>query len=328
MVLLTGCNGLIGASIARQLLKNGHQIRAIKRKNSDLSYLKDIEKNIEWVEADILDILSLEQAIDGTTTVVHVAAVVSFAPKDIQKMYKTNVEGTANVVNICLEKNVKKLLHVSSVAALGRPDLQKIDPDTVININENQKWEDSQLNSHYAKSKYKAELEVWRGVAEGLAAVVVNPSVVLGEGNWHQSSTQLFKYVHDKKKYYTEGFINYVDVQDVARAVVKLLESPIVNERFVISAGHTTYKALFESIATNFGIAAPSKPVTPFLANIVWRIEAIKSWFSGKAPLLTKETAQTARTKFIYDSQKIQKDIDFNFTDLNQTLARVCAYLQ
>jgi dihydroflavonol-4-reductase len=328
MVLLTGCNGLIGAAIAHQLLKNGHQVRAIKRQNSDLSRMADIEANINWFEGDVLDVMSLEQATEGVTAVVHAAAVVSFAPKDIKKMHQTNVEGTANVVNVCLEKNIKKLVHVSSVAALGRPDLQKITAAAVVNIDENQKWEDSPLNSHYAKSKYKAELEVWRGVAEGLRAVIVNPSLVLGEGNWNQSSTQVFKYVFDRKKYYTEGFVNYVDVQDVARAVVELLESDIVNERFVLSGGHTTYKALFEGIADNFGIAAPQKPVTPFLAGIVWRIEAVKAWFTGKAPLLTQETAQTARTKFIYDAKKIEKELHFNFTDLNQTLARVCNYLK
>ncbi|MFC0183961.1 SDR family oxidoreductase [Pseudarcicella hirudinis] len=206
------------------------KVAGFKRPESDLSLLKGLEDQITWFEGDILDVLSLEEAISKADYVVHTAAMVSFAPKDRNKMLRINVEGTANVVNMCLLYKVKKLCFVSSVAAIGRK-FSNGASDTSNLIDEKAQWEESPLNSNYAKSKYQAELEVWRGVAEGLDAVVVNPSIILGEADWYKSSTQLFKYVYDENKYYTGGTINYVDVQDVAEIIYKLLHSDIVNER-------------------------------------------------------------------------------------------------
>jgi dihydroflavonol-4-reductase len=327
MILITGCSGLVGQAVARLLLQEKQPVRAIKRANSDLSLLRDIEPQIEWIEGDVLDILSLERAMEGVDYVVHAAAIVSFAPSERAAMYAANATGTANVVNACLQAKVKKIAFVSSIAALGRPAPNGQPTGTLV-INENQKWEDSPLNSHYAKSKYLAELEVWRGVAEGLPAVVVNPSIILGEGNWNRSSTQLFKYVYDQKPFYTEGFVNYVDLQDVAKAVVTLLFSDIKNERFVLSAGHTTYRQLFEEMAKGFGKKAPDWRISPALIPLLWRIEALRSWLTGKAPLITRETAKTARSRVVFDASKIQKQLNFKFNSLENTVARVCKNLQ
>ncbi len=289
--------------------------------------VKDIQAEIEWIEGDVLDVLSLEEAFAGVTYAIHTAAIVSFIPRDRTRMYDINVNGTANVVNAALEEGIKKLAFVSSVAALGRPDPNKVAPGAVSVIDENQKWEESPLNSNYGKSKYLAELEVWRGVAEGLAAVVVNPSMVLGEGDWQRSSTQLFKYVYDEKKYYTEGLINYVDVEDVAESIVKLLFSDIKNERYILSAGHVTYRELFTKIATAFGKQPPSKVVSSFMAETIWRVEALRSWLTGSKPLITKETAKTARTKLVYDGQKIKQALGIDYKTLDETVNRVCAFL-
>ena len=328
MILITGCNGLIGQAIAQLLLKDQRAVRAIKRKNSDLGLLRNIENQIEWIEGDILDISVLEDALEGVTHVVHAAAVVSFAPSQRAEMYQVNVQGTANVVNACLRAKTPKMLFVSSVAALGRPSSpQGLPADTTIIIDENQKWEDSPLNSHYAKSKYLAELEVWRGVAEGLAAVIVNPSIVLGEGDWTRSSTQLFKYAHDEKPFYTEGFVNYVDVQDVAKAAVALLFSDIKDERFILNAGHTTYQKLFSTMAAAFGKKAPAWRVSPALFPFIWRFEVVRSWLTGKAPLITRETAKTARSKFVFDASKLEKQLGFKFDTLEATVERVCKNL-
>ncbi len=323
MILVTGANGLVGAAIVRCLLKNNQAVRALKRSNSDISSLADVETQIEWVEGDVLDISSLETAMIGISLVVHTAAMVFFSPKQRSQMYKVNVEGTANVVNVCMAMDVKKLAFVSSIAAIGRPDVSHVDIQKAININEEQKWEDSPLNSHYAKSKYQAELEVWRGIAEGLPAVIVNPSIILGEGDWTRSSTQLFKYVYDQNKFYTQGLVNYVDVLDVASITVQLLLSDIENERFILNAGTTTYKDLFEQIAQGFNQKAPSIGISPFMSEIIWRIEAIRSFFTGKNPLITRETAKSARTRFEYESDKIQKKINFSFIPLSQTIKRV-----
>jgi dihydroflavonol-4-reductase len=323
MILVTGANGLVGAAIVRYLLKNNQAVRALKRSGSNTSSLSDVASQIEWVEGDVLDVASLETAMQGVSQVIHAAAMVLFSPKERSQMYKVNVEGTANVVNVCMAMGVQKLAFVSSIAALGRPDVQYIDPKKTIYISEEQKWEDSPLNSHYAKSKYQAELEVWRGVAEGLPTVIVNPSIVLGEGDWTRSSTQLFKYVYDQNKFYTEGLVNYVDVLDVATIIVRLLLSDIQNERFVLNAGTTTYKDLFEQIAKGFGRKPPSIRISPFMSEPIWRIEAVRSFFTGKNPLITQETAKSARTRFGYDSNKIQKKLNFSFTTLSETIKRV-----
>ncbi|AEI46507.1 NAD-dependent epimerase/dehydratase family protein [Runella slithyformis] len=325
IVFITGTNGLIGSAVVRRLLKDGYRVRGGRRLTSDTRLLQGIEAQIEWVDADVLDVTSLEKALQGVTFVIHTAAVVSFVPRDRTQMYDINVNGTANIVNAALAAGIKKMAFVSSVAALGRPDPSKLSEQETAVIDEDQKWEESPLNSHYGKSKYLAELEVWRGVAEGLSAVVVNPSMVLGEGDWSRSSTQLFKYVYDEKKYYTEGLLNYVDVQDVAEAIVTLLFSDISNERYILSAGQVTYRELFTKIATAFGKQPPSKAVSTFMAETIWRVEAVRSWLTGSKPLITKETAKTARTKLVYDGHKITQAIKLTYKPLEETVARVCA---
>ena len=326
-ILITGANGLVGSATARRFLEAGFRVSALCRVSSDLTLLKDIADKITLIEGDILDIHSLETALENQDFVVHTAAIVSFAPKDRNRMFKVNVEGTANLVNICLEKNIKKLCHVSSVAALGRTTSASEKVFGGI-IDENQKWEDSPLNSHYAKSKYEAELEIWRAEAEGLAVVVVNPSIILGEGDWHKSSTKLFKYVYDQNKYYTNGDFNYVDVRDVVEAIFRLTTSNIKGERFILNAGTITYKELFEKIALVFNKKAPSHTLSSFWIGVLWRLEALRAFFTNKSPLITKETALNSRTKFAYKNQKVQQAINFQFTDLDETISRVCDFLQ
>ncbi len=198
MIFITGSNGLIGSFVIRQFIEQGYAVRALRRVNSDLSLLADITHRIQWVEGDLLDPLLLHQTIQPGDIVIHAAAIVSFSAREYEKMRKVNVEGTANVVNVCLQRGVKKFCFVSSIAALGREN-------HFHSIDESTKWEDSELNTVYAQSKYLAELEVWRGEAEGLPAVIVNPSVVLGPGDWRRSSTQLFKYAWDEHWFYPAG---------------------------------------------------------------------------------------------------------------------------
>jgi dihydroflavonol-4-reductase len=326
-VLITGANGLVGSATARRFVEAGFDVSALCRTDSDLSLLKDILPKITILEGDVLDIHSLEKAFENQDYVVHTAAIVSFVPKDRNRMFKVNVEGTANVVNVCLEKKINKLCHISSIAALGRTTSAS---EKILGgiIDENQKWEDSPLNSNYAKSKYEAELEVWRGEAEGLDVVVVNPSIILGEGDWHKSSTQLFKYVYEGHKYYTNGNLNYVDVNDVVEAIFNLTTSEIKNERFILNGGTITYKDFFDKIGAVFNKKPPAKTLSPFFIGILWRLEALRSFFTKKAPLITKETAKNSRTKFAYKNEKIRKSIGFEFTNLDVTIQRVCDFLE
>jgi dihydroflavonol-4-reductase len=327
VALITGVTGLVGSAVAKELLSQGCQVRALVRDISSASKVAALSDKIEVVEGDILDIFSLEKAFEGVDYVVHAAAMVSFSPKERDQMYKVNVEGTANVVNVCISSKIKKLCFISSVAALGRPAQNLSKTGEQIQIDENQKWENSETNSHYAITKYLAECEVWRGQAEGLSMVILNPSIVLGEGDWTRSSTQLFKYVFDEKPFYTQGFLNYVDVLDVAKAAGLLLFSDIQNERFCISAGLVSYKTFFESIADSFGKKRPGIEVKPWLMNIIWRFEAVKSWITGRAPLITKETAKTSRLKILYRNDKVKKALRFEFRPLEDTINRVCGYL-
>ncbi|MBP6387107.1 MAG: NAD-dependent epimerase/dehydratase family protein [Pseudarcicella sp.] len=324
MILITGINGLVGSFVAKHFIDKGFKVAGLIRPKADLSLLKEYKDQITWIEGDVLDVMSLEHAFTGINTVIHCAAVVSFVPKDRHLMYKVNVEGTANVVNECLVQNIKKLVFVSSVAALGKKENPSLDNKGFEIYNEDAKWEESPNNSNYAKTKYLAEMEVWRGVAEGLTANVVNPSVILGEGDWGKSSTQLFKYVYDEKKFYTKGSINYVDAKDVARAIFELSQSEIKGERFILNAGNMPYKDFFDIIAQKFNKKSPDIAVGNLVSQIAWRLEALKCFFTQKKPLITKETAASANSNIFYDNQKISERISFTFSNLEDTIGRVC----
>ncbi|WP_221390455.1 SDR family NAD(P)-dependent oxidoreductase [Dyadobacter sp. NIV53] len=322
-ILITGATGLVGSKVARRFLSENHNVFALYRSGSDRSLLQDVEDSIQWVEGDILDISSLETAMKDIDFVVHTAAVVSFVPRDRKTMYTVNIEGTANIVNACLKYKVGKLCHVSSIAALGRPDARKLIPGQDVVLDETQRWEDSPENSEYAKTKYLAELEIWRGIAEGLNAVIVNPTLILGEGDWSKSSTQIFRYVFQEKPFYTEGIANYVDVNDVAEIIYQLLFSDISAERFLLNAGSISYQNLFNTIADSMHKRRPGFRVGAGLASVIWRIEAVRTWLMGTKPLITRETAQSGARKIRYNNEKIKNALKFKFQPIDKTIARV-----
>lgn len=318
-ILVTGGTGFLGAYIIKHLVEKGYTVRAIHRSHNLPAYIpKEIFDKVEWIEGDILDVVSLEDAMEGIDTVIHSAAIVSFLRKEQKKMYKINVEGTANVVNIALEKNIRRFVHISSIAALGR----KLDG---AHVDEEKKWEESKVNTHYAKSKYKAELEVWRGISEGLNAVILNPSTILGYGDWHNGSSAIFKNVYKEFKWYTPGVNGFVDVEDVARATTLLMESNISEERFIINGDNWPFKKLMDTISGCFGKKKADRQTTLFLLSIAWRMEKLKSFFTGKKPLLTKESAKVAHSKTYFDNNKFLKAFpQFSFTPLEQTIEKAC----
>jgi nucleoside-diphosphate-sugar epimerase len=273
---------------------------------------------VEWVEGDVLDVVSLEDAMEGIDSIIHSAAVVSFAKKDRRNMYQVNVEGTANVVNIALEKKVRRLIHISSVAALGRTSNGG-------HVNEEKKWEESKVNTHYGKSKYKGELHVWRGISEGLEAVILNPSTILGYGDWNSSSSAIFKNIYKEFSWYSPGVNGFVDVEDVAKTAVLFLENTITEERFIVNGDTWSFKALQDAVADSFGKKRPHKLATPFLLELAWRIERLKSVFTGKKPLLTKESARVAKSKTWFENDKILEALPgFSFTALEDTIQKAC----
>lgn len=318
---ITGCTGLVGSHTARLILNHGGTVSAIKRPTSDLSDLADIKDQIEWYDADILDVLGLDKAMEGADYVIHAAAMISFSPAKRALMHKVNVEGTANVVNACIRHQVKKLCYVSSVGAIGRP-LKKN------HLDETQKWEESPLNSQYGLTKYLGEQEVFRGIAEGLEAVIVNPSIILGVGDWNKSSTKLFKYIWDEKTFYPTGTINYVDVRDVAHAVNSLLVSNHTAERFILCAGNIKYTDFFSQVAKAFDKVVTYRMVTPFIGAMAWRFAKLKAWLTGKDPLITKETVHSSASNITFDGTKITRSIDFHYHELENSIHWVCDYFK
>ncbi|GAB2592178.1 NAD-dependent epimerase/dehydratase family protein [Spirosoma areae] len=322
-VFITGATGFIGSHIARRYLAGGHSVSVLYRPHSGYGMLADVAHQITWYEGDVLDIPSLETAIQAESEVIHAAAIVSFVPKDRDRMERINVEGTANVVNVCLKAGVRKLGYVSSVAAIGRPVAKGGDATEPVLIDESQKWEDSPNNSTYAKTKYRAELEVWRGVAEGLRAVMVNPSIVLGAGDWSRSSLQLIKYVADEKPFYPAGLVNYVDVLDVTDVLVRLMQSDVTAQRYILNGGTIPYRSLLEQIAAALSKRPPAKRISPALTRLLWPLEAVRSWIMGKAPLITRETARSASSLYAYNGHKIEQVLRFQYRPLSETLQRV-----
>ena len=320
MVFITGANGLLGSFICRKLLEEGYKVRALKRANSDLHLVEDIKDQIEWIDGDILDLVSIEKQLKNITTVVHCAALVSYDKKARQILYKTNVEGTANIVNACINAGITKIVYVSSVATIGKKRHQ-------YESDENTQWNGTEQVSEYARTKYLAELEVWRGAAEGLKPLIVNPSVVLGPGDWNKSSTRIFKYILDEKPFYTSGCINFVDVRDVAEITVHLLNKNVYNERFIINAGSITYQDLFKKIAQSFKKQPPWIKVSPLLVRLTIFLDKWRSWLLRKDPMIGDDVSGVANNQHIFNNTKIRKSINFNFRKIDDTINWSCEEL-
>ncbi len=317
MILVTGANGLLGSYICKALVYEGYQVKALVRKNSDLSLLIEIEKKIELVHGDILVPEEVSIHLSGVNTIIHCAAIVSFHQADKALMQEVNVTGTTNIVNLSLNHNIDYFIQISSVAALGR----LLGKGTV---DESSKWEESKFNSNYANSKYHAELEVWRGMEEGLNAVILNPSVIIAPDNFDRSSGQLFKYVWEENLFYPDGLINYVDVNDVTEAILRCLKDRTKNERFVLNGGTVTYQKLFTEIATRLNKTPPKHRSHPFLIKIGMYLDWFKSLFTGKRPIITRETVLLSGAEIYFNNEKAKTRLNINFASLSKTLDWAC----
>jgi nucleoside-diphosphate-sugar epimerase len=325
MILVTGGTGLVGTHLIYELLLKGKKVRAIRRASSKIEKLekvisyyhknpKELLQNLEWVNADILDIHSIEEAMEGIFQVYHCAAIISFSPSEHKRMIENNTQGTANVVNAALTKKVQKLCHVSSIAAVGRDNNKSITSET-------DQWTYSKGQSAYAISKHESEREVWRGTVEGLNAIIINPSIILGPGHWGDGSSKIFTTIWNGLKFYTNGRTGYVDVRDVARTMILLMESKVKNERYIINSENMTYKDVFETISQELKIAPPKFYVSKFMSEIVWRVIKLASIINGKIPLITKETARTANKTYTFSNKKITSDFNYKFITIQQSIA-------
>ncbi len=329
MILVTGGTGLVGSHLLYHLSLENDSIKAIHRKSSDLRAVKNVFQyfssdyealfqKIEWVEADITDIISLEEAFKNITEVYHSAALVSFNSKDYAAMDEINIDGTSNIVNLCIENRVKKLCFVSSVATIEKSVTGKM-------MNEADEWNAEKVSYGYALTKYAAEMEVWRASQEGVPVVIVNPGIILGAGFWHQGSGALFSKIEKGFSFYSEGVMGFVSVNDVIKVMLLLMKSGIVNERYILVAENSSFKNIFYQIAENFGKNPPSIKVTKLMSAIGWRLEKLKSIFTNVPETLTKHAAKSIHDKRYYSSEKIQKDLNFDFEATPDTIKSVCA---
>ncbi|MBL7885929.1 MAG: NAD-dependent epimerase/dehydratase family protein [Flavobacterium sp.] len=324
MILVTGGTGLVGAHLLLHLLENGEQnLRAIYRKENHIQKTKslfelykkgDLFPQIEWVQGDILDIPSLEIAFQNVEKVYHCAAKISFNPSEEDELRKVNIEGTANIVNFCIDKKVKKLCHVSSIAALG--DLGQNESI----ITEATEWNPEVLHSDYAISKYGGEMEVWRGHQEGLNVVIVNPGVILGPGFWKQGSGAFFTSIKKGIPFYTLGSSAYVSIIDVVKIMRLLMHSDVNGERFTVIAENRTYKDIIFTIAEKMSVSKPSIEAKSWLLNLGWRLDGLFSFVFRTKRKLSKQAAQSLQNTDLISNEKVKNKLNYNFEPIDSYL--------
>lgn len=330
MILVTGGTGLVGTHLLFDLCKSGKKVRALKRSTRNTSQVKkvfsyytnqadELIKNIEWVDADLLDVYSLMEVMDGVSEVYHCAAMVSFEPKHEHEMMRTNIEGTENMVNAAIEKNIKKFIHVSSIATIGRTKNDELCTEEMF-------WKSSPENSNYAISKYAAEREVWRAAEEGLNVVIVNPSVIIGPGNWQQSSSNMFAKAYNGIKFYTNGWNGFVDVRDVTALMTRLMDSEIINERYILNSENVSFRNFFDSIHEAFSRPKSSIKAGKLLSGFAWREEKLRHLITGASPLITKETARSAHRRSFFSNNKILSSFpDYKFIPVQEAIKETAA---
>lgn len=325
MILVTGGTGMLGAHLLYALLERGeNSIRATFRSDSAIEktrkifsyYTEEADQfisKIQWVKVDLGDIIEVFDAMEGVDVVYHCAAKVSFRPKDAYRLLLENPAITANLINAALRHDVKAFGHVSSVATLTPVTKNAV-------MDEESYWKSEPGVSTYSKSKYAAEMEAWRGVEEGLNVVIINPCVILGPGYWNDGSSQIFDTIAKGFPYYTQGENAVVDVRDVVEAFLRVMDGKYYGERFVVTGAQVKFKDLFERIALALGVKPAHKHAKPWMTEILWRIEKVRSAIFGSKPLITKETARTARKVSRYDSSKIIEKTGIQFRDLQTTI--------
>ncbi len=332
MILVTGGTGLVGSHLLYQLVSENKQVKAIYRRAHTLERIKHVfsyyTKNhkelfnkIEWIEADLNNIPALELAFKDVAYVYHCAAFVSFEPNKYYQLRNINIEGTANIVNLCISNKVKKLCYVSSIAAIGN----EANSDHL--ITENTEWNPEADNSVYAITKYGAEMEVWRGTQEGIPAVIVNPGIILGPGYWKGgSSGNLFRLIHKGLTYRTSGTTGYVSVWDVCDIMNKLMHSDIINERYILISENLSFNEFQKKVAKALNVKPPKKEAGRLMLEIAWRLDWLVSKLFGKRRKLSKQLAKSIRTKTVYDNSKIKDALQIEFNSVDSAIDQVSKY--
>ena len=324
MILVTGGTGLLGSHLLFELTRKEDKIRALKRVSSSQEavakvfgyYSNDPSQalsKIEWFDGDITNPVDISEALKGVSRVYHAAGFVSFDPSDKSKILKINVDGTINMVNACLEKGIEKLCFVSSTSAIGSAENGEI-------LNEEVFWTGKGKESIYAQSKYRAEMEVWRGINEGLNAVIVNPSIIIGPGDWQRSSVRLFKEVYKGLRFFTQGITGYVDVKDVVKAMIILMNGDFSGERYIISSGNHTYQEILSMIADSLGKEPPDIYATPFMIRTAYYLDWLRSKIAFDKRVITKDIVAGSKNKIRFSNDKIRNATGMEFIPIADSI--------
>ncbi|MEO5776714.1 MAG: NAD-dependent epimerase/dehydratase family protein [Flavobacterium sp.] len=326
MILVTGGTGLVGAHLLLNLAENEVAIRAIYRQTDAIEKTKSLFQlyqkehlfsRIDWVQADVIDVFSLTTAFRDIDYVYHCAGLISYDPNDEDLLRKVNIEGTANIVNFCVEFKIKKLCHVSSIAALGNlaPNENQITEET--------EWNPESLHSDYAISKHGAEMEIWRGQQEGLDVVVVNPGVIFGAGFWNQGSGLFFSSIKNGFPFYTNGSTGYVGVTDVVKIMIQLMKSDIISERFTVVAENLTFKEVIFSIAEKLKAKKPTIEAKPWMTALAWRLDWLVSMIFRTKRKLSKYSANSLHSSDFISNKKIKNALNFEFQSIDSVIKEV-----
>ncbi|AEA44185.1 NAD-dependent epimerase/dehydratase family protein [Fluviicola taffensis] len=328
MILVTGSTGLLGSHVVVELLHKGYEVRAMYRdpirkevvfRLIEFYYPSEKEtllQKLKWFQGNVLDLVDVQNSLIGVSKVVHCAALVSFHRRDFNSLFKVNRRGTANMVNFALDSNVNQFVHVSSTAAIGSDSQYKDGLKRESNL-----WNPNDEVSGYSLSKFSAEKEVWRASEEGLPVSVVNPSVMFGPGSWEESSLQIFRTLNKGLSYYTKGSNSFVDVRDVTKLILKLIETEKTGHRYLVTGSNLSFKQLFDQICKQLQVKAPSKLAGPFLTTLAWRLSGILGRIQGTRPTITKESARSSHSDSKFSNEKLLKDFpDFEFTKLEDTI--------
>ncbi|APG60464.1 NAD-dependent epimerase/dehydratase family protein [Christiangramia salexigens] len=328
MILVTGGTGLIGAHLLFDLALKQDRIRATKRASSDILLTRKIFgyytspenadllfEKIEWVTADLNDVPALSEAFNGVDFVYHCAALISFDPSDEKALRKTNIEGTANLVNLCISNSIKKLCYVSSVAAIGTANM----PD------ENTKWNPEENHNDYAISKYGAEIEVWRSSQEGIDVVIANPGIVIGPGIWDAGSGKIFSKVDNGLNYHFPKVSGFIGVQDVVKSMIGLMETNVINEKFILVAENLSFETVLKITAKALEKPLPKKQLKKWMIALGWVVQKAGSWFGGKRQI-TRESINGLYQETYYNNSKIKEYLDFEFTPVSKVIQDTALY--
>ncbi|MFM7730745.1 MAG: NAD-dependent epimerase/dehydratase family protein [Flavobacteriales bacterium] len=324
MNLVTGATGILGSHLIIALLSRGRAVRALRRSSSSTALFYRLAEHVKlpstclerltWMDGDVLDIPSLEEAMMDCTHMFHCAAVVSYHPRDRKMMYETNIEGTANVVNVALRQGGIRLCHVSSIAAIGKAK-------NMDHVDEESEWVESSTNTHYATTKHLSEMEVWRGFHEGLSGVIVNPGIIIGMGEDHRSSGSLIARIRKGISYYPMGGTGIVSASDCAEMMIALSDDAVEAERYILVSDNLSMKEVFQDLAKALNAQIPNKVATPLILGIARWAEWLKEKLTGKRALITAESARNTSLRYFYSNKKILEKTGLRFTPISETMA-------